>query len=340
MSVTDQLAKRVEALWKEYYPSATLLPVIGLPSTGGGVGFLTHTMEGHVMRINGLTSLSPLANNALYTFELSEGKYINLYETMIPDIPGKNGHKSTGQIYINALRDNGLDPNGIHFHWTGGSVYSNDKLTLAIHHSKIGMDPKEFSEKTIAALQLAMGVVEERAQMYVHEEHKVFERLTDKEARDTFDVWQKYLPDSLILPGIGLPSQNNGVLTLTHSYGNNKLLSINGLTSKSPLSNNGLYSAEKSHGKTINLYEILVPDIPGENGELSTAQAYIDCLEKESLQTSAIHFHWTGGTVYPQDKGVVAVHHYNIGLSPQEFSMRTIRALTLVNRIIEKRLAK
>ena len=377
--VDDKFARKVESLWKEYYEDATLLPIVGIPSTGGGVGLLTHTMGDDMkMLINNLKTLSPIANNALYSFEASQGKFINLYETMIPDMPGHNGSKSTGQIYLNALRDNGLDVAGVHFHWTGGTMHHGDKLVLAVHHQKINMDPLDFTRRTIKSLQEVMMVVDERVKehndmhpvqtscscshkknvavsdaksgsnlrsrsahpmmvMPAPSDSKMADMLTDSEALATLAVWKRALPDSLLLPGIGLPSQNSGVLTLTHTFGNNKLLNIDGLASKSPLSNNALYTSERSEGKYINLYEVLVPDIPGVKGAPSTSQIYIDTLAREGLNVSAVHFHWTGSTVFPEDLGVVAIHHYNIGMTPVDFSNRTIRALVAAATAIKAR---
>src|SRR3982751_6209985 len=84
--VDDKLALKVQTLWQRAFSDAALLPVIGFPSNSGGVLTLTHTDgSGHNMRINGLPSKSPLANNALYSAECSKGRYLNLYEIMIPD---------------------------------------------------------------------------------------------------------------------------------------------------------------------------------------------------------------------------------------------------------------
>lgn len=373
--VDDKFARKVETLWKEYYSDATLLPIVGVPSTGGGVGLLTHTMGDNMkMRINGLKSLSPISNNALYSFETSGGKFINLYETMVPDLPGHNGSKSTGQIYLNALRDNGLDVAGVHFHWSGGTMHPGDKMVLAVHHQKINMDPLDFSRRTIESLQEVAIVIENRVKEHndmnpvpttcscerkrnstcdrtgsnlrvrsgpvapvMPSESKVVDMLTDSEALSTLAVWKRTLSDSILLPGIGLPSQNSGVLTLTHTFGNGKLLNIDGLPSKSPLSNNALYTSEKSEGKYINLYEVLVPDIPGVKGSPSTAQLYIDSLAREGLNVSAVHFHWTGSSVFEEDLGVVAIHHYNIGMTPTDFSNRTIRSLVVAATAIKAR---
>ena len=165
--LNDTLAQQVEAIWRTAFPDAAILPVIGYPSYSGGVMTLTHTDgSGVMMRINVLMSKSPLANNALYSTECSEGQYLNLYEIMIPDIPGKHGRRSTAQIYNNALQEEGLDVSAKHFHWTGSTVYKNDHLVAAVHHQAIGMHPVEFTHKTIRALKKALAAIQRRAIPY------------------------------------------------------------------------------------------------------------------------------------------------------------------------------
>jgi len=149
---TDEMARDVEALWKEAFPDATLLPGIGLPSQSNGVMTLTHTDgSGNLLKINGLSSRSPLSNNALFSSECSEGKFINLYEIMLPDTPGSQGQESSSQFYVRKLAEQGLSVAGVHFHWWGtGGV-------AAIHHQMTTeMAPMEFSRRTIAALQETM----------------------------------------------------------------------------------------------------------------------------------------------------------------------------------------
>lgn len=155
-SVNDQLARRVERVWKKAFPSASVFPELGVPSKNGGVLLLTHGMDGMPpMKINGLVMKSPLANNALYSAEVTGGKYMNLYEIMIPDIPGRHGDLSTAQVYIKALQDLNLEVNGTHFHWNGATVFPNDKNATAVHHSKADMHPMEFTIRTIMALEKA-----------------------------------------------------------------------------------------------------------------------------------------------------------------------------------------
>ena len=174
--VDDKLAKHVERLWKKYFPDASLLPVIGLPSNSGGVATLTHTMgDGHLMSINGLVSKSALANNALYSFECAEpvkhskhndrecGKFLNLYEIMIPELPGKNGEDSTSQYYVKLLSRYGLSVAGVHFHWWGQNVIKGNTLVAAVHHQGIDISPLEFSKRTIKALLKTIKLIEERS---------------------------------------------------------------------------------------------------------------------------------------------------------------------------------
>jgi hypothetical protein len=82
----DARAKKVEAIWKCAFPDATLFPVIGLPSNAKGVATLTHSLCDGLLKINGLKSKSPLSNNALYSFECTGGKWLNLYEIMLEDV--------------------------------------------------------------------------------------------------------------------------------------------------------------------------------------------------------------------------------------------------------------
>lgn len=162
-TLTDADAKIIASVWQEDFKDAAILPVIGFPSNSGGVVTFTHTMgDGKLMSINGLKSKSPLANNALGSFEFVDGKFLSLYEIMIPDIPGNNGEPSTAEIYVKALGDQGLQLNGIHFHFNGMTVFRQDKGIIAIHHSSTEFDPVTFSVKTMAALRRAMRAIADR----------------------------------------------------------------------------------------------------------------------------------------------------------------------------------
>ena len=164
--VNDKVAKRVEKLWKDAFQSALLLPVIGYPSNADGVATLTHQLnDSHPMKLNGLVSKSPLANSALYSFECSDGKYINLYEIMLPDIPGKHGEISTAQYYVKLLGKYGLDVAGFHFHWTGAFMQPEATLIAAIHHQTTDhTTPEEFSRKTILAIEKTVSLIKLRTQ--------------------------------------------------------------------------------------------------------------------------------------------------------------------------------
>jgi hypothetical protein len=151
--MTDELAQQIEQEWKMTFPDATMLPVIGSPSNNNGVMTLTHSMGAQMpkLMINGLTSLSPLANNALFSSECSQGQYLNLYEIMIPDRPGVNGRLSTGQMYTKSLMEWGVHVAGNHYHWNG-----MEPFMLAIHSQNIGMDPLQFAQAHISALNEVM----------------------------------------------------------------------------------------------------------------------------------------------------------------------------------------
>lgn len=169
-TLNDNQAHQVEAVWKQAFSDAFLLPVIGLPSNSDGVLTLTHTDgSGKVMKINGLPSRSPLANNALYSSECINGKYLNLYEIMIPDIPGDDGEDSTAEFYVKQLWQQGLHVAGVHFHWTGSSIFDSqnnnrvDRGVIAVHHQMSDMNPIEFSQKTIIALKTVMKLIDQRS---------------------------------------------------------------------------------------------------------------------------------------------------------------------------------
>ena len=163
--VDDKVAKHVEKIWKDSFSDASLLPVIGFPSNSGGVATLTHTLgDGMLMSINGLTSKSPLANNALYSFECSRSKYINLYEIMLIDIPGKDGEPSTVEYYTRQLCKYGLSVAGVHFHWLGSFMSPDATLIAAIHHQTTNdTTPEEFSRKTIRAIKKTQALIAKRS---------------------------------------------------------------------------------------------------------------------------------------------------------------------------------
>ena len=148
--MTDCLAKEIECIWKQAYCDATIIPCIGVPSTANCVMTLTHGMGkcAPKIKINGLRSLSPLVNHAFDSAEVSGCKWLNLYQVMIPDIPGKFGCKSSGEIYTEALVKLGISIEGDHYNWKGSCPFM-----LAINSKAIGMNPCEFSKKQIAALK-------------------------------------------------------------------------------------------------------------------------------------------------------------------------------------------
>jgi hypothetical protein len=116
------------------------------------------------MSINGLPSKSPLVNNALYSFECSKEVYLNLYEIMLPDIPGKCGSKSTVEYYTHLLEKQGLSVAGNHWHFLGQFLIPEATLVSAIHHQSSSNDitPEEFSRRTIYAIKKTLRLIEKR----------------------------------------------------------------------------------------------------------------------------------------------------------------------------------
>ena len=151
--MTDCLAKKIECVWKQAFCDAIILPEIGYPSCGNCVMTLTHGLGKCVpkLKINGLTSLSILANNAFYSAEVSCGKWLNLYQIKLPNIPGKNGCKSSGEIYDEALIKLGISIEGDNYSWKGTCP-----SVLTIHSKAVGMDPCEFTRKQIAAIKAVL----------------------------------------------------------------------------------------------------------------------------------------------------------------------------------------
>lgn len=148
--MTDSLAKEVECLWKKAFCKATILPVLGVPSCNECVMTLTHAMGECVPKvsINGLKICSMLANNGFYSAEVSCGRWVNLYQVMLPNIPGCNGCKSSGEVYNEALIKFGISVEGDHYNWKGTCP-----CMIAVNSKAIGMHPIEFSKKQIAAIK-------------------------------------------------------------------------------------------------------------------------------------------------------------------------------------------
>jgi hypothetical protein len=331
--LSDATAKQIEALWRAAFSDATLFPGIGLPSQDNGVAFLTHTLQlGKVMKINGLPSISPVAANSLYSAENINGKTFNIYEAQIPDIPGMNGADSTVQIYVKALVANGLIPSGNHFHWTGEYFFDGavrDHNVAAVHHQQYDMDPLVFTSKTILALKAAVAAIKARVGTVTPDDiDNTHCCIDDHLARKIDRLWKRSFPDNFILPVVGFPSNNNNKYAVfSHTLGDGMLMNINGLESKSPMANNALYSFECTRGRFLHFYEIMLPDIPGKKGRPSVVQIYVNALRDNGLDVAGVHWHFYGGVAADNDRGVLAIHHQNVGMSPKEFSKATICAL-------------
>lgn len=151
--MTDCLAIKIECIWKQAFCDAILIPIIGVPSCSCGVMTLTHSLGNCIPKsiINGLVTLSSLANNAFYSAEVSCGKWINLYKIIIPNIPGNCGCKSTGELYTNELVKLGISIEGDYYDWKGTC-----QSVISINSKAIGMHPIEFTKKQIAAIKMVL----------------------------------------------------------------------------------------------------------------------------------------------------------------------------------------
>ena len=147
----DCLAQKVECVWKQAFCDAKILPQIGYPSCANGVMTLTHSIGCTKIKINGLCIQSMLANNAFFSSEVSCGKWVNLYQVNIPNVPGKCGCKSSGEVYIEALVKLGISVSTDGYNWKGSCP-----SMLTFRSMAIGMDPCEFSKKSIAAVKAVL----------------------------------------------------------------------------------------------------------------------------------------------------------------------------------------
>ena len=151
--MTDCLAKKIECIWKQSFCDATIIPVLGMPSCSNCVMTLTHSLGKCYpkIRLNGLKTLSSIVNNAFYSAEVSCCQWMNLYEITLPEIPGKNGCKSSSEVYFEALIKLGITVEGSAYGWKGICPTS-----LSIRSKAVGMDPCEFSNKQIAAIKAVL----------------------------------------------------------------------------------------------------------------------------------------------------------------------------------------
>lgn len=150
--------------------------------------------------------------------------------------------------------------------------------------------------------------------------------MTDCLAKKIECLWKKAFCDATLLPVIGIPSCNKCVMTLTHTLGECvKKIKINGLTTKSILANNAFYSAEVSCGKWLNLYHVVIPNIPGNCGCKSSGEVYAEALIKLGISLESESYDWKGTC-----PNVLAVNSKSIGMHPIEFTKKQIAAVKAV----------
>jgi hypothetical protein len=342
-TLTDAQAKVVEAEYKAAFPDATLFPGIGLPSQDHGVMFLTFSLGLGLMKINGLPQTSPVAANALVSAEIINGKTFNIAEVQVPDVPGTNGSPSTVQLFVQAAIAQGLTPAGNHFHWTGECFFKGavkDHGVAAVHFQDYGMTALDFARKFIAAIKVAVAAIKAKVGVIAPDRVDTCpceQVVNDRLARTINDQWKAAYPDTFTLPVVGFPSTNGGkfaIFSHTLDGPTGTPMNVNGLPSKSPLANNALYSFECIRGKFMNLYEIMLADVPSCNGGPSSVQVYTNALCDRGLDVAGVHWHFYGGVADANDCGVIAIHHQNYGMSPAEFSRLTIAALDEYEKVM------
>jgi len=140
-------------------------------------------------------------------------------------------------------------------------------------------------------------------------------------------TWTQVFPDAAVLVS---SSENNPSVTITHTMVNSSILfpsmgkpMINGISWKTPLVNNALFSYEcSSEGVWGNFYEIMLAEVPGVGGSLSATEAYTHFLHLNGIFVQGDHYHWKG--MVPC---MYAIHSSNMGMDPVLFSMITVDAL-------------
>lgn len=154
--MNDCLAKEIECIWKQSFCDAAILPVIGYPSCACGVMTLTHSLGKcfQKLSINGLKTKSIIANNAFYSAEVSDCKWLNLYQISIPDVPGECGCKSSTEVYTEALVKLGISIVNVGSNWKGTCPH-----IVTVNSIAIGMEPKEFTKKQIAAVKAVLNYI-------------------------------------------------------------------------------------------------------------------------------------------------------------------------------------
>lgn len=150
--------------------------------------------------------------------------------------------------------------------------------------------------------------------------------MTDCLAKKVECIWKKSFCDATLIPVIGIPSCTCGVMMLTHKLGKCiGKVQINGLKSNSPLANNEFYTAEVAGGQWLNLYKIMIPDVPGQCGCKSSAEVYTEALVKLGISVDAVYNNWTGSCPH-----MISINSRAIGMNPCEFSKKQICAIKAV----------
>jgi len=92
-------------------------------------------------------------------------RWVNLYRACVPDMEGASGRRSTVQIYVKSLEASGLDAACATSLFTG-LVWPCDVTSAAplrvVTHQNVGLDPIEFTRRTLMALEVVERVIARR----------------------------------------------------------------------------------------------------------------------------------------------------------------------------------
>jgi hypothetical protein len=143
--LSTNIINKIECLWKSAFCDTKIIS----DQCQCCILTLTHSIQSILptVKLNGLNVCSILAKNGFYSVEVSGCYWVNLYVVSIPNIPGCNGCKSSGEIYVEALIKFGISVDGNSYNW------NSCPNTITIYSKAIGMSPIDFSKKQIAALK-------------------------------------------------------------------------------------------------------------------------------------------------------------------------------------------
>ena len=152
----------------------------------------------------------------------------------------------------------------------------------------------------------------------------------------TTDLSNKVLAKfSCSFPDAYLTFKTSSTITVTHTIPSWNHPKLNGVRTCSILTNNAFMTSECSDNNYLNLYQVILPDIPGSCGDDSTVEIFTKLLSKFGLSSLSILTYFGLTTkCYP----LLSIHVQNYGLCPEDFACRIVKALNEVLCVVKKRM--